>query len=606
MAIDFPDSPSVGQTTVLGDKTWTWNGTVWNLVTSSGSDHGTLGGLEDDDHTHYLLADGSRSVSGSILPDTDVTYDLGSATYRFRDLYLSGNSIDLGGMVISYDGSNVNMVPDGGSAQVFATETYVDTAVSNLVDTAPETLDTLNELAAALGDDANFATTITSSIATKQDASTALTTSTTFGGDVSGTYNAIVVADDSHSHSTYLPLSGGTMTGSISISSGSSENAFAGGSNYWRPQDAYGNSYFDINSGQFYVDSDTYYFRNRASTQNLTIDSSGNGVFRGRMTSSSVNTNSYSVSAPRWDTSFYVLQSQHWYGQDGSQRMYLGESGNTIDVRGYLDATNIYASGYTIAGSYLRTDGGNGQVILTGGNGGVGAIYLGSEYGSATGGIECSWQNALDPAIAIGVTRDYDNTKMVAAYNGYLVLYVDNVWRLSCGTGGVTYNGSFGASTMRLKENIRNAYEVEGIAPSDRDAAFDKLVSLRPVVYDSIHKPHDKWWVGCDTHENRLECEAAKCANDRADRIEHVCGKGWCYGTEEDPCPRYRQVRNRLHFIAEEVYDVYGEHAVGFSEDRLIESVDTQALYTEHINVTQHLIKYVRELESRIAELEAV
>jgi hypothetical protein len=474
------------------------------------------------------------------------------------------------------------------------------------VDTAPETLDTLNELAAALGDDANFATTITSSIATKQDASTALTTSTTFGGDVSGTYNAIVVADDSHSHSTYLPLSGGTMSGNINIASGNSTNSFAGGSNYWRPQDAYGNSYFDINSGQFYVDSDTYYFRNRASTQNLTIDSSGNGVFRGRMTSSSVNTNSYSVSAPRWDTSFYVLQSQHWYGQDGSQRMYLGESGNTIDVRGYLDATNIYASGYTIAGSYLRTDGGNGQVILTGGNGGVGAIYLGSEYGSATGGIECSWQNALDPAIAIGVTRDYDNTKMVAAYNGYLVLYVDNVWRLSCGTGGVTYNGSFGASTMRLKENIRNAYEVEGIAPSDRDAAFDKLVSLRPVVYDSIHKPHDKWWVGCDTHENRLECEAAKCVNDRADRIEHVCGKGWCYGTEEDPCPRYRQVRNRLHFIAEEVYDVYGEHAVGFSEDRLIESVDTQALYTEHINVTQHLIKYVRELESRIAELEAV
>jgi hypothetical protein len=34
----------------------------------------------------------------------------------------------------------------------------------------------------------------------KQDASTALTTSTTFGGDVSGTYNAIVVADDSHNH----------------------------------------------------------------------------------------------------------------------------------------------------------------------------------------------------------------------------------------------------------------------------------------------------------------------------------------------------------------------------------------------------------------------
>jgi len=43
----------------------------------------------------------------------------------------------------------------------------VTTAVSNLVDSAPEALDTLNELAAALGDDANFATTVTTSIGTK-------------------------------------------------------------------------------------------------------------------------------------------------------------------------------------------------------------------------------------------------------------------------------------------------------------------------------------------------------------------------------------------------------------------------------------------------------
>jgi hypothetical protein len=50
----------------------------------------------------------------------------------------------------------------------FATESYVGTQIANLVDSAPATLDTLNELAAALGDDANFATTVTTSIATKQ------------------------------------------------------------------------------------------------------------------------------------------------------------------------------------------------------------------------------------------------------------------------------------------------------------------------------------------------------------------------------------------------------------------------------------------------------
>jgi hypothetical protein len=50
----------------------------------------------------------------------------------------------------------------------YATQSYVTSALAALVDAAPAALDTLNELAAALGDDANFSTTITNSIAAKQ------------------------------------------------------------------------------------------------------------------------------------------------------------------------------------------------------------------------------------------------------------------------------------------------------------------------------------------------------------------------------------------------------------------------------------------------------
>lgn len=49
----------------------------------------------------------------------------------------------------------------------FATNAYVNQQVSDLVESAPAALDTLNELAAAIGDDANFSTTITNSIGTK-------------------------------------------------------------------------------------------------------------------------------------------------------------------------------------------------------------------------------------------------------------------------------------------------------------------------------------------------------------------------------------------------------------------------------------------------------
>jgi len=125
----------------------------------------------------------------------------------------------------------------------YATEAYVTSAVAAVVDTAPATLNTLNELAAALGDDPNFATTIAGQIGGKLDSTHDMTL--TLSGDASGTATftnmgnatlSVTVADDSHNHTianvdglqtaldgkapsnhthSYLPLSGGTMTGNI-------------------------------------------------------------------------------------------------------------------------------------------------------------------------------------------------------------------------------------------------------------------------------------------------------------------------------------------------------------------------------------------------------
>jgi len=60
-----------------------------------------------------------------------------------------------------------------------ATQSYVGVQISNLVDSAPATLDTLNELAAALGDDPNYAATTASLIGTKAPLTSSITIGST-------------------------------------------------------------------------------------------------------------------------------------------------------------------------------------------------------------------------------------------------------------------------------------------------------------------------------------------------------------------------------------------------------------------------------------------
>ena len=68
--------------------------------------------------------------------------------------------------------------PTGDSSKTIANTEFVQNAVSGLVGAAPETLDTLNELATALGNDPNFATTIANQIGKKANQSDLETVST--------------------------------------------------------------------------------------------------------------------------------------------------------------------------------------------------------------------------------------------------------------------------------------------------------------------------------------------------------------------------------------------------------------------------------------------
>jgi hypothetical protein len=107
--------------------------------------------LSTDIGAHSDLTTGVHGVTGDVVGTSD-TQTLSNKTL--------GSSLDAGTFQVTNLGTPVN-------ANDAATKTYVDTSVSNLIDSAPGALDTLNELAAALGDDANFSTTVTNSIAEK-------------------------------------------------------------------------------------------------------------------------------------------------------------------------------------------------------------------------------------------------------------------------------------------------------------------------------------------------------------------------------------------------------------------------------------------------------
>lgn len=69
--------------------------------------------------------------------------------------------------VYSYVADAISTISPSGE---YATEAYVMAKINEVIDGAPAALDTLNELAAAINDDANFAGTITTALGTKANA----------------------------------------------------------------------------------------------------------------------------------------------------------------------------------------------------------------------------------------------------------------------------------------------------------------------------------------------------------------------------------------------------------------------------------------------------
>lgn len=73
------------------------------------------------------------SISSNLLPATNVTYDLGSSTKRWKDLYLSGNTIDLAGATISSDGTGTISISATGATLPLNSNVQIAGAVTKTI-----------------------------------------------------------------------------------------------------------------------------------------------------------------------------------------------------------------------------------------------------------------------------------------------------------------------------------------------------------------------------------------------------------------------------------------------------------------------------------------
>ena len=346
-----------------------------------------------------------------------------------------------------------------------ATKTYVDAKVAAVVDSAPAALDTLNELAAALGDDANYASTTTAAIATKLPKAGGTMSGAIAMGNNKVTGLATPTAGTDVTHKTYVDAgdalqvlkAGDTMSGALAMGT----NKITGVGNPTANQDVATKNYVDTTNG-----SNVQAANSAAASATSATNSSNSATASANSATASANSATASANSATANANSATASANSASAASSSATSAANSASGSLPKAGgamtgaittnsTFDGRNVSVDGSKLDSIPLVTTSSTASFIAQGSSGYPGAIQLNCEVN--THGIKLrSPPHSAGASYTFVFPNDDGASGQSLTSNGSGVTSWASMMPLSGGamTGAITTNSTFDGVDIATRDGV--------------------------------------------------------------------------------------------------------------------------------------------------------
>lgn len=346
-----------------------------------------------------------------------------------------------------------------------ATKTYVDAKVAAVVDSAPAALDTLNELAAALGDDANYASTTTAAIATKLAKAGGTMSGAIAMGNNKVTGLATPTAGTDVTHKTYVDAgdalqvlkAGDTMSGALAMGT----NKITGVGDPTANQDVATKNYVDTTNGSNVQAANSAAASSTSATNssNSATASANSATASANSATASANSATANANSATASANSATAAASSATSAANSASASLAKSGGAmtgaITTNSTFDGRNVSVDGSKLDSIPLVTTSSTASFIAQGSSGYPGAIQLNCEVN--THGIKLrSPPHSAGASYTFVFPNDDGASGQSLTSDGSGVTSWTSMMPLSGGamTGPITTNSTFDGVDIATRDGV--------------------------------------------------------------------------------------------------------------------------------------------------------